>query len=203
MVPRLRRVWRFLRRHPTWPIAATVLLLLGLFPPCGKPPQHRYDDATELLTAAPAGLACVRARQGPVMALACDTAGAPRALEDFRELRWLPAREGRLWRRARVRYGIHPDPARQRVLERSRRAGSVYDPIVDLERELQGWRIHDVERRIALLLVTLDDRYILALSQEDARGTAELEAALAKLSAAGPTAVLAQARRGEVETSGF
>jgi hypothetical protein len=167
--------------------AASVALLIA----CGRAPDRRAgglpSPADALATARPAvSPSCYEGHDGPIAVTVCDMAD-PAWLRELRAGRWLPPRERALRAKSPLCYGRADSAAMDRASAAAKQRNSYIIPHFDTQHLVVGWDLLDVDQRLALLSLDLDDRWGLFYSDTAATNARAVRASLQRfLEAQGP-----------------
>jgi hypothetical protein len=111
---------------------------------------------------------CIRGTTGSVAIVLCDMTGNPEALRRFQLGELMPPRERRLRRASALRFGLGVEAQLDApTVKGPTETGSYLDPFDDQEAErfVAGWALLDRGIRLAMLLLSVDERLGLIISE--------------------------------------
>lgn len=151
-------------------------LLVG----CDPPPQMAPEQTK------PSKVDCVRGVHEGVTIVVCDLTDKPRAFESFLRGQIVPDRERKLRLRSAVNF-VSASAAAGELGQDSTRDGSYIRPYVDAQmvHDMPGWELFDSKNRLAMLLVGVNHRTGVIVTEFPTTSAKRVKALVALLDHAG------------------
>lgn len=158
--------------RPHWfaGVAATVALVGACKP---------IPNVAEVDTTAPAAVepSCYEGHDGSIAVTFCAVTDQA-LLQNLRGGRWLPPGARALRAKSPLRYGSDDNASRERASARAKLHNSYMIPHYDSQNAVVGWDLFDAERRLAMLMLDVDERWVLVYADTQATSASLVRASL-------------------------
>jgi hypothetical protein len=179
--------------------AASLLAFAPLVWACDEPPSPATWPP-----AAVSAVSCVRGSSGSVGVVLCDMDGNAEAYRQFLLGNLVPPRERKLRRSSALRFGLGAEvPIDARNLGALTQGGSYLAAFDDREaqRDIAGWSLLDRTKHLAMLLLGVDDRLGIIITEFPAASIDHATSALRSFDLDLSVAELSHALSGRVQFS--